>query len=307
MALTTLSWGLSFLRLSRVKFLGGAALLYLLGMTIAWWEGATIEPLTFFIGLVGLLGVQLMTHYLNEYFDYETDRITQNRTLFSGGSGILPQGLLDRRVALVAATLSILGGATAVLALAIQGRAVTSVLALFAIAAFIGWGYSSPPMRLSSRGLGELATTLTVSFLVPLWGYHLQSGGISPILILAALPLAALQMAMLLRIHMPDYGPDSATGKQTLVVQLGVDRAARLHNFFIILAFSLSLLAAFLGLPGAVVILFYFSLPLAAYNWWRMRRPLKQKDFSGLPFWGVALFISAAALELIGFIITKFA
>ncbi|MBI2845441.1 MAG: prenyltransferase [Chloroflexi bacterium] len=297
---------MAFIRLSRVKFLGGAALLYVLGTTIAWWEGwATTDLGPFLLGLVVMWGVQLMTHYLNEYFDFETDRITQNRTPFSGGSGVLPQGLLGRRVALLAASLSILGGVTAVLGLVIVGRAGISAVALFAVAALIGWGYSCPPLRLSARGWGELATTLTVSFLVPIWGYHLQSGAVSPILILAALPLAALQMAMLLRIHMPDYEPDRATGKQTLVVRLGIQGAGRLHNFFLILAYLLALLAYFFGLPAMVVILFYLTFPLAAYNWVKIHPPFQEKDLYRLPFWGVALFASAAASELLGFILDK--
>lgn len=307
-ALTPLASALAFVALSRIKFLGGAALLYVFGTTIAWWEGAaTTDFGPFLLGLLAMWGVQLMTHYLNEYFDFETDRITQNRTPFSGGSGVLPQGLLDRRVALIAATLSILGGVTAALGLFILGRARPSALTLFALATFIGWGYSSPPLRLSSRGVGELATTLTVSFLVPLWGYHLQTGEVSQTLILAVLPLAALQMAMLLRIHMPDYEPDRATAKLTLVVRLGIKGTARLHNFFVVLAYFLALLAYFLGLPREVVILFYFTLPLAAYNWGKMRLPFEEKDLFRLPFWGVALFVSAAASELMGFIIDKVA
>lgn len=304
-ALPLLPWGMAFLALSRVKFLGGAALLYLLGVSIVWWEGFTIDLYVFIAGVGGLWGMQLMTHYLNEYCDVETDRRTTLRTPFSGGSGILPQGLLDRRVALLAATLSIFAATSAALGLYFLGRGGPLAWVIFATAAFIGWGYSSPPLRLSGRGWGELATTLTVSFLVPLWAYHLQTGKISSTLILATLPLAALQMAMMLRIHMPDQEPDQSTGKLTLVVRLGKDGTARLHNFFLTLAYFLNLFAAFLGLPRVVVILFYFSLPLATYNWMKMRPPFTEKDMSGLPFWGVALFASGAALELVGFIITK--
>ena len=41
-----------------------------------------------------------MTHFFNEYFDYPTDCQHENPSPWTGGSKVLPRGLLQRRVAL---------------------------------------------------------------------------------------------------------------------------------------------------------------------------------------------------------------
>jgi len=45
------------------------------------------------VGQVGVSAIQLMTHFVNEYYDAPRDALVAIRTLFSGGSGVLrPEG-----------------------------------------------------------------------------------------------------------------------------------------------------------------------------------------------------------------------
>lgn len=295
--------GLAFLALSRVKFLGGAAVLYLLGMAAAWWERAVDIPILI-LGVLSMWGIQLMTHYFNEYWDLETDRLISLRTPYSGGSGVLVQGFLDRKVALFAAVTSLIAGFLAFLVLSTVSEPRPYAFPIFALAALIGWGYSSPPLRLSGRGIGEFATVLVVSFLVPLYSYHLQTGRISLTLIAFLLPLAFLQLAMLVRIALPDYEADKSTGRRSLVIRLGMEQAAMLHNLALVASYVFAILAATLGAYPKVIALFFLTLPFAIHNFMQMRQlDPEPQNVASLPFWGIALFMAAAALELLGFAI----
>src|SRR5512144_906411 len=91
----------AFVKLTRPMFLGGAVLLYLLGAALAWTQGISIDWTRLVLGQLLVTSIQLTTHYANEYYDYEVDAaIGSARTPFSGGSGILVNGQLDRAVAL---------------------------------------------------------------------------------------------------------------------------------------------------------------------------------------------------------------
>src|SRR5512139_3915247 len=91
----------AFVKLTRPMFLGGAVLLYLLGAALAWTQGAAINWARLLLGQLLVTSIQLTTHYANEYYDYDVDAaIGSARTPFSGGSGVLVTGQLDRSVAL---------------------------------------------------------------------------------------------------------------------------------------------------------------------------------------------------------------
>jgi 1,4-dihydroxy-2-naphthoate octaprenyltransferase len=86
----------------------------------------------------------------------------------------------------------------------------------------LAWEYSAPPLRLCASGAGELDTAIVVTGLVPWLGFHLQAPDLTGahMLVLALVPCALLQIAMLLAIEFPDAEGDAATGKRTLVVRL---------------------------------------------------------------------------------------
>src|SRR6185295_4945507 len=111
----------ALVRLGRPLFLGGGFVLYGLGAAIAAQAGAcvggAIDWRRFVWGQIAITATQLMTHYCNDYCDYEADRANATPTRWSGGSRVLPAGELPRAVALAAALalLLVAVGATAYL------------------------------------------------------------------------------------------------------------------------------------------------------------------------------------------------
>jgi 1,4-dihydroxy-2-naphthoate octaprenyltransferase len=293
---------LAFVRLGRLRFLAGGFLLYGLGAAIAAGAGHAIDVRRYALGQLAVTALQLMTHYANDYFDYDADRSNCTPTRWSGGSRVLADGELPRAVALVAAiALAVVGIGFAGVVIAHAGSRVAPTLAAMFV---LAWGYSAPPLRLCARGLGELATAAVVTGLVPGLAFQLQAtdprGAVS--LVLSLVPLALLQVAMLIAIELPDAASDAATGKRTLVVRLGAVRAAGLYRAVTAAAYAWLPIALALGLPGRVALAAAASVPFAA---WRIARVADRADHAArerMTSSAVALLGMTAAAELLAWL-----
>lgn len=289
----------SIIKLGRPLFLGGGFILYGLGAAIAAAAGHAIDTGRYALGQGAVTAFQLMTHYANDYFDYEADRANATPTKWSGGSRVLPDGALPRSVALSCALVC------AAIGLAVSGAIAASVgglsLPTLAIIGVLAWFYSAPPLRLCATGLGELDTALVVTVLVPWLAFYLQAGADEAgmrMLALSIVPPALLQLAMLLAIEFPDAAGDAATGKRTLVVRLGAPAAARLYVAITACAIGWPAVAYACGLPPRVVVAMLAPAPLAIWRMYRIDDHADPRAFESLTFWAVGLLVVMSALEL---------
>jgi 1,4-dihydroxy-2-naphthoate octaprenyltransferase len=202
-------------------------------------------------------------------------------------------------VALVAAiVLAVIGCAT----VAFVGGA-RYTIPTYALVLVLAWEYSAPPLRLCATGLGELDTAIVVTGLVPWLGFYLQAPDLAGLrtLLVAIVPLALLQIAMLLAIEFPDAAGDAATGKRTLVVRLGAARAAKLYVAITALAYAWLPVGYALGLPARAALLAAVPAPVAL---WRVVQIADHSDpaaYERLTFFAVFLLVSTAAATAIGF------
>ena len=251
----------AFARLSRPHFLLGGALMYAIGAF-----GADVSSAAeYMIGQAMVTAAQLTAHFVNEYADVEVDQYVSNRTLFSGGSGVLARDELAPRIALRAAqTTSIVTVVLSIVVAQISTNA--AIIGLVALA--VSWIYSMPPVRLLDTGWGELATSVVVAAAVPTVGALVQGGQVGRNLLWKMAALFGVHVAMMLAFELPDLESDRAAGKNVIAVRLGLARTRRL----IAALFSISALiisaAVFRGglgegvwwalgsaaIPGAVVI-----------------------------------------------------
>jgi 1,4-dihydroxy-2-naphthoate polyprenyltransferase len=293
----------AMLRLGRPLFLVGGFVLHGLGVAIACYQGYPFRPDLFLWGQVAVTSAQLMTHYSNDFFDVAADRANFTPTRWSGGSRVLVQTTLPPRWALyLAVTLLVVSLVAIAQATRTAGQPALSVL-LAGVA--LSWFYSAPPLRLHSRGAGELTVAIVVPVLTTLAGYTLQAGRLALLPLLVTLPLALFQFAMLLAIGFPDAAGDAAVGKRTLVVRLGPASAARL--WLIVLALAALVLPLLLlgGVPGRVVALIaLFSLPLLLWFGWRIRQGVwgQPRWWNWLGFFSIGLLVGSAAVALVGFL-----
>lgn len=289
---------LAFVVLSRPLFLAGAAILYLLGVFFARSQGAPIDLGRVLLGQAVITSIQLMTHYSNEYYDLETDRLTGgDRTFCSGGSGVLPAGRLSPNVAYRAMIVC------AILSLVFIGIAATQVpwVAPLSLIGLIGaWFYSAPPVRLVGSGWGELTSAIIVTVLTPLTGYIMQTGRLNLNLLAISLPLGLLYLSMITAFEIPDYAADAATHKRTFTVRWGRSAAGVLQVTAMTTAYL------FIALLAQTTSRFvWFLVPLVIWQvvnvLWRIK--YHWTHLGRYTFGGLALFALTAGAWLVGFIL----
>jgi 1,4-dihydroxy-2-naphthoate octaprenyltransferase len=294
-----------FVKLGRPKFLLGGLVMYGLGAALAAADGAAIDWRIYALGQSVVSAIQLMTHYSNDYFDLDTDRANTTPTRWSGGSRVLPNGDIAPRVALIASLILAAWALGSSFQLARRERAEPLVLPIVLLMLALSWCYSAPPLRLLSRGLGELTTALVVTLLTPVLGFYLQRGVLRPLTLLACFPLCGLQFAMLLTIELPDAAGDAAFGKRTLIVRRGSEWGARAGAVVVALSFVTLPILVLLGLPGLIATLAALSLPLGVWHCARLVRGAFRDPahFESLALCGVALLVVPALGELAGALI----
>jgi len=293
----------AFLRLSRPIFLLGGIALYALGALVARYEGYPLDWGAYLVGQLFVSSLQLMTHYLNEYWDMEVDQLNKSRTLFSGGSGVLSGGELPREVALNAAFVCMAVNSASAIALVFQYRAGPAAWAIMLLALLGALFYSSPPLKLASTGYGELTASVIVAGLVPAFAHLLQTGRPSLLILLATAPLVVFHYAMLIAFEFPDFLSDEAAGKKTLLVRIGRRNGATLHNTLIVAALVLATANSFIGLPIKVAISVAITAPLALWQVISVRNLQRGEpvSFQRLTFGAVALFALTTYFIAFGF------
>jgi 1,4-dihydroxy-2-naphthoate octaprenyltransferase len=289
----------AFVRLGRPIFLIGGFVLYGLGAAVAAYLGHAIDWTRFAWGQLAVTATQAMVHYSNDYFDFEADQANTTPTDWSGGSRVLPRGELPRSVALAAALVLAALAVLATIVLHVVVSAGTVTTGLLVVALVLSWAYSAPPLRLHSRGVGELVAMIIVTLLVPLIGFSTQTRTLEPLAFVSAAPLCFLQFAMLLAVEFPDEAGDATVGKRTLVVRFGAKRAAELYVTALVLAYALLPLWGRLGLPRSAVGVLFLVLPLAAWLGWRVVRGdyREPRQWNRLAFGSAALIALSALLE----------
>jgi 1,4-dihydroxy-2-naphthoate octaprenyltransferase len=294
-----------FLRLSRPHYLVLGALLYGLGAAAGDYLAFRVDASVFMVGLILVLAIQLMTHYLVEYNQTVPAEEYPHPTPFSGRTGTLGGAALPRQTALAAAVITLGIGTTTASAFLVtgHGKLISWILLLLI---FLGaYSFSAAPFRLQVSGLGELILSITVAVLLPAYGYALQTGELHRLLWMITTPLAALHMAMMIAVSVPDYVTNLKHNRRVLMVRLGWQTALRLHDVAVLFAILSMALALALGLPWRVVGGLVLVFPLAAAQVWQMARIRAglPPQYRYLAIGGVALFLLSSYILLVGFLL----
>ena len=211
---------LPFLSATIVPILVGAAVAKYAGYPVDWgWLGLTV--------LGGSL-LHIGTNTSNDYFDHisGTDALNYNYSNvgLNGGSRSIQMGLITSKgmltVAIATFALSAIVGIPLIL------KAGMPVLWLGLIGFLSGLFYTAPPFRFSSRkGLGELLIGLNFGPLMVAGSTLIQTGQLLPEAFFAGIPIGFLIAAVVYVNEFPDHDSDKATGKNTLIVVFGPEKA----------------------------------------------------------------------------------
>jgi 1,4-dihydroxy-2-naphthoate octaprenyltransferase len=226
-----------------------------LGLATAWHAGV---PLHTDLALVTVL-FALITHagvnVVNDYYDAlngSDDMNTQRIFPFTGGSRFIQNGVLSRHATAVFGFALL---ATVIPAgLWLVSQSAPGLLLIGVAGLFIGWAYSAEPLKLNSRGVGELCVAAGFTLIV-LGADFVQRKGFAPPPLVAALPYALLVTAILYINQFPDRAADAAAGKRHWVVRLAPKQAARGYQLITTLAYGWLIGGVLLGhLPQASLV-----------------------------------------------------
>ena len=250
---------------TRPQFLLLSVVLIILGTAMAWNEGFFSWYRTV-LALVGLVALHISVNVLNDYFDYRSgiDLATQ-RTPFSGGSGILPGGMLPPRSVLIfglaAFAVAVPIGAYFLL---VSGWWLLPLLAAGAVSVLI---YTQYLTRVGG-GVGEAAAGLGLGTLPALGAYFCQTGFYTWHAVIASIPSGILVCNLLFLNEFPDAAADLKGKRRTLPIVMGKRAASRLYAALTVLVYAWivgGVVARLLGLPGLPLLslVALLTLPLA--------------------------------------------
>lgn len=194
------------------------------------------SALTFGLALLTTVLFQLVSNLANDLGDSQkgTDNANRVGPVRAVQSGAISQGQMSRAVAFTS-VLSFLSAAALIVS-ALNQISMNLVwfyvfLALACILAAIL--YTVGKRAYGYNGLGDVMVLLFFGFVSVLGIYPLLTGTLDILLIFPALAIGLLSTGVLNLNNLRDHVNDAQSGKRTLVVLLGFDRAKRYHTLLI--------------------------------------------------------------------------
>jgi len=220
-------------RVIRIRFLLASVVAVSAGLALSWWHGVQIDIWYAIMTMAGVIALHSSVDLLNDYWDYKRGIDTQTkRTKMSGGTGVLPEGLLEpTQVYRAGIIFLIIGGLIGSYFVVIDGIIIGLILAFAVLSIYF---YST---KIVDSGLAEIFVTVKGTMIV-LGTYFIQSSEINIASIMAGIFVGVLSSLVLFITSFPDYDADKAKGRKTLVIFLGKQKATTMFWIFPIIAYS---------------------------------------------------------------------
>ena len=247
-----------WLRAVRIRFLLASIISVCLGLAINSWQNKTIDIGFAVLTFVGVTALHASVDLLNDYWDYKRQIDTDTkRTKFSGGTGVLPEGLLKPEQVYRAGVLMLVLG-SAVGAFFIFERGITIAVILgFAIVSI--YFYST---RIVDSGLGEVFVAIKGSMIV-LGTYFVQSSHITLEPVIAGIVSGVLSSTVLFVNSFPDFDADKKHGRKTLVIILGKQKAATVIWIFPVIIYGIIAVSVISGIFPITTLITLATIPMA--------------------------------------------
>ncbi len=220
----------------------------------------------FAFAIITTLGLQILSNFANDYGDGmkgtdNEDRVGPKRTIQSGV--ITPQAM--KRAIILTSLLTLLSAIYLIyLAFGAHNLGYSLfylILGIAAIASAIR--YTVGNSAYGYRGFGDVFVFVFFGLVSTLGVNFLYSKQLDAILFLPATAIGFLSVAVLNLNNMRDEASDRRSGKNTLVVKMGIENAKKYHYFLIVGAMILVLLFAYLSnfnFDQYLFVLAYFPL-----------------------------------------------
>jgi 1,4-dihydroxy-2-naphthoate polyprenyltransferase len=286
-------------RVIRIKFLLASVIAVSLGLALSYWQTKSIDVISAAITMGGVVLLHASVDLLNDYSDYKRgiDAITK-RTKFSGGTGVLPEGLLKPSTVYCAGIICLVLGSLAGAYFIILHGWIIAVILGFAIVSI--YFYST---KIVDSGLGEIFVGIKGTMIV-LGTMFIQTEQILPTNILAGIVAGTLSSFVLFITSFPDHDADKQKGRKTLVIVLGKSRAANLYLVFPCVVYGLIIVGIIFDLLPIYSAMVFTTIPMIVQSSKKIKKSIDSLEEFVLTMKTTVLFSRiTGALFVIGIII----
>lgn len=248
---------------TRPAFLTASLMACLIGLASARHDGLAFDVPLALLTLIFALLAHAGANVLNDYYDAlnGTDACNTERIFpFTGGSRFIQNGVLTERQTRNFGFALFAGVALA--GVWLMAWTNPQLLWIGLAGLLIGWAYSAPPLRLNSRGMGELC--IVAGFLLIVAGADfVQRKGFATAPVFSGLSYALLVANLLYINQFPDRSADLAAGKLHWVARLAVRQARWGYVLIVLLAYGWLLFGILSGGLPCMALTALLALPLS--------------------------------------------
>ena len=246
-----------WLRVIRIRFLLASVIAVMTGLALNWSQNGSIEYFDALLTFAGVMALHASVDLLNDYWDFKRGIDTKTtRTKMSGGTGVLPEGLLKPSSVYRAGVFFLVLGALIGSYFVITYGILIAIILGFAILSI--YFYST---KIVDSGLGEFFVAVKGSMIV-IGTFYIQSGEVNIESILAGIVIGTLSSLVLFIASFPDHDADKSKGRKTLVITVGKEKARKLFWIFPLFAYGVIVIGVVLNYLPVLSLISLVSLPL---------------------------------------------
>jgi 1,4-dihydroxy-2-naphthoate octaprenyltransferase len=288
-----------WLRVIRVRFLLASIIAVSAGLAITWWNTSSITIFDAILTICGVLALHASVDLLNDYWDFKRGiDTTTHRTKMSGGSGVLPEGLLKpAQVYAAGITFLIIGTAIGIYFVATDGIVIGIILAFAVISIYF---YST---KIVDWGLAEVFVAIKGSMIV-IGTYFVQTSQITESTVLAGIVIGVLSSLVLFITSFPDHDADKAKGRKTLVINLGKQKACTILWIFPAITYGITIIAVIFEIFPVFCLIILSTVPLIIKSGQKLKQNY-DKLTNLIPVMSSTLYFSriTGVLLVVGFLV----
>ncbi len=215
------------------------------------------DPVVAAAALIVAVLLQIAANLANDLFDHRRGADVERL----GPVRVTASGLVSERQMLRALGVTLTLAVAAGLVLVIEGG--WPILILGVVAILCAVAYTAGPFPLGYHGLGDLFVFLFFGLVGVAGSAYVQTGHLTRLALLAALPVGFLATAIIVVNNLRDLATDRAAGKHTLAVRIGRRWTIVQFRALLVAALIIPPLLWILGESGGAVMVSWLAIPLA--------------------------------------------
>ena len=231
---------------------------------IAWSNRGRIDISAFLLVVVGVTINHFGLNMIDDAFDYlhfVDQSEMKEKNPYTGGSGVITQGLLSVRQVIIGAVLCFI--ITIVIGCYLTVAKGWPVLAFGVFGLLNSIFYTTPPVKFGYRGFGELSLLINFGPIIGLGSYYVQTGNLAMEPLLVSLVLGCMMWSMIIINEIPDYDSDRRGHKMNLVARFGKKKGIVLYSLGLVFAYGILIIVVVLQIATPWLLIGLVSLPLA--------------------------------------------